>query len=213
MHCATLSPVMPINSKLDIVHNLSTFQSLYLFLPCFLSYRHPLPARALSTGCFPLSHCLYGKVIHATDAWSALHDSSPRRKETQSAWDDLACRDSLAVLFDTPSHWNHCRLRTAQKSHTAAWSEAFPIAIVRNLLSPDELRIATALHTDAKIFENTECRCGQFVDRLGLYGLSSLLHKERKPLPQTFNHQLHPQTVIDPHWSHLCLGARWLDEG
>jgi len=83
-----------------------------------------------------LSH---GEVIIATDAWSILHDSSPRRKETQSAWDDLACWDSLAVLLNTPSPWKleplswlSATILTAQKSHTVAWSEAFPIASVGN---------------------------------------------------------------------------------
>jgi len=33
-------------------------------------------------------------------------------------------------------------LLAAQESHTAAWSEAFPIASAGNLLSSDELRIA-----------------------------------------------------------------------
>ena len=113
----------------------------------------------------------HGEVINATDAWSAFHDSSPWQKETQSAWDDLACKDALAALLDTPSPWNHCRLLTAQKSHTATRSEAFPIASVRNLLSPDELRIAIALPTGANIFESTECLCGKLVDSLGLHGL------------------------------------------
>jgi len=48
----------------------------------------------------------------------------------------------------------------------------FQIANVGNLLRPDELRIATALQTSAKIFESTKCRCGKIVDELGLHGLS-----------------------------------------
>jgi len=67
------------------------------------------------------------------------------KKRKHSAWDDLACKDALTALLDTPSPWNHCRLLTAQKSHTAAWSEAFPIVSIGNLLSPDELRITIAL--------------------------------------------------------------------
>jgi len=129
----------------------------------------------------------HGEVINATDAWSALHDSSPRQKETQSAWDDLACRDTLAALLDTPSPWNHCRLLTAQKSHTAAWSEVFPIASVGNLLSPDELRIAIAQRTGASIFESTECRCGKFVDRLGLHGLSCIKNVGHFPRHSAIN--------------------------
>jgi len=39
-----------------------------------------------------LSHIAscHGEVINATDVWSALHDSSPQQKETQSAWDDFS---------------------------------------------------------------------------------------------------------------------------
>jgi len=58
----------------------------------------------------------HGEVINATGAWSALRDSSPRQKETQSARDDLACRDSLAALLDTPSPWNYCRLLPYRKA-------------------------------------------------------------------------------------------------
>jgi len=50
-----------------------------------------------------LSHIASWGRINATDAWSALHDSSPQQKETQSPWDDLACKDSLAALLDTRS--------------------------------------------------------------------------------------------------------------
>jgi len=40
------------------------------------------------------------------------------------------------------------------------------------MLSPDVLRIAIALLTDAKIFESTSCCCGKVVDKLGLHGFS-----------------------------------------
>jgi len=48
---------------------------------CHVSYRRPSPARASSTGCFPLLRP-HVEVINATDDWSALHDSSPRQKDT-----------------------------------------------------------------------------------------------------------------------------------
>jgi len=99
------------------------------------------------------------------------HDSSQLEKGIQAAWDDLACRYTLNSQLNTNNPWNHCRLLAAQESHTAAWSEAFPIASVVNLLSPDELRNAMALRNRAKIFESTKCRCGKIVDKLGLHGL------------------------------------------
>jgi len=156
-----------------------------LSLPCFLT--SSFTCQGLVTKLLPSLTLPHGEVINATDAWSALHDSSPRQKETQLAWDDLACKDALAVLLDTPSPWNHCRLLTAQKSHTSAWSEAFPIASVGNLLSPDELRIAIALRTGANIFESMECRCGKLVDRLGLHGLSCIENAGRFPRHSAIN--------------------------
>jgi len=104
-----------------------------LSLPCFLS--SSFACQGLVNRLLPSLTLPHGEVINATVTWSALHDSSPQQKETQSAWDNLACRDSLTALLDTPSPWNHCRLLTAQKSHTAAWSEAFLIASIGNLMS------------------------------------------------------------------------------
>ena len=86
-----------------------------------------------------------------------------------------------------PDRGNHCRLFTAQKSHTAAWSEALPIASSRNLLSPDELRIAIGLRTSANIFKCAECRSGKFVDRLGLHGLSCIKNAGRFPRHSAIN--------------------------
>jgi len=82
---------------------------------------------------------------------------------------------------------NHCRSLAAQESHTAAWSEAFPIASVVNLLSPDELRIAIALRTGAKIFESTKCHCSKIVDELGLHGLSCTKNAGRFPRHSAIN--------------------------
>jgi len=50
---------------------------------------------------------------------------------------NLACENSLTVLLNTSSSWNRSRLLTAQKSHTATWSEAFPIASIGNLMSSE----------------------------------------------------------------------------
>jgi len=125
--------------------------------------------------------------------------------------------NTISLGWPCLQRFTHCpvqhpsQLLTAQKSHTDAWLEALPIASVGNLLSTDELQIAIALRTGAKNFESTECHCGKFVDRLGLHGLSCI-KKESGPLPQTFIYQLHPQRIIDPHWSPLCLGVRWCDK-
>ena len=116
-----------------------------LSLPCFLSSSHAckdLVNRLLPSLNLEIP---YEDVNDAIDDWCKHHDSSPLEKGTQAAWDDLARRDTLNSLLNTNNPWNHCWLIAAQESHTAAWSEAFPIASVGNLLSPDELRIAIAL--------------------------------------------------------------------
>ena len=65
-------------------------------LPCFLL--SSFACQGLVNRLLPSLTLPHGKVIKTTDAWSALRYSSPRRKETQSAWDDVACRDSLNSL-------------------------------------------------------------------------------------------------------------------
>ena len=135
-------------ASLPIRHaGLALHSAADLSLPYFLSSSHAckglvnrlLPSLNLETP--------YGDVNDAIDDWSKHHDSSPLEKGIQAAWDDLACRDALNSLLNTNNPWNHCRLLAAQEGHTAAWSEAFPIASVGNLLSSDELRIAIALRT------------------------------------------------------------------
>jgi len=158
-----------------------------LSLPSFLSSSHA--CKGLVNLLLPSLNLEipYGDVNDAIDDWSKHHDSSPPEKGTQAAWDDLACRDTLNSLLNTNNPWNHCRLLAAQESHTAAWSEVFPTASVGNLLSPDELRIAIALRTGAKILECSRCRCGKDVDELGLHGLSCTKNAGRFPRHSAIN--------------------------
>jgi len=158
---------LPINHA-----GLGLRSAAYLSLPCFLSSSHA--CKGLANRLLPSLNLEipYGDVNDAIDDWSERHDLSPLQKGMQAVWDDLACRDALKSLLNSNNPWSHCRLLAAQESHTAAWSEAFPIASVGNLLSPDELRIAIALRTGAKIFERKKCRCDKMVDELGIHGLS-----------------------------------------
>jgi len=85
------------------------------------------------------------------------------------------------TLLDTPSPWNHCRLLTAQKSHTADWSEAFPIPSDGNRLSPNELRITIALRTGANIFESTERSVGSLLTGWGFVASPALRMRAASP--------------------------------
>jgi len=142
----------------------------------------PVTAMFLSSShaCEGLINCLlpslnlqlpHGDVNDAIDTWFKHHDSSPLQKRIITAWDDLACWDSVNALLNTKNPWTHCQLLAAQEIHTAAWSEALPIANVGNLLSPDKLRIAIAFRTGDKIFKSTKCHSGKIVDELGLHDL------------------------------------------
>jgi len=160
-----------------------------LSLPCFLSSSHAW--KGLVNRLVPSLNLeiLYGDVNNAIDDWSEHHDLSPLVKGIQAAWDDFACKDTLNSLLNTNRNnpWNHCQLLAAQESHTAAWSEAFPIANVGNLLSPDELRIVIGLQTGAKVFESTKCCCDKIVDELGLNGLSYTKNAGRFPRHPAIN--------------------------
>jgi len=161
-----------------------------LSLPCFLSLSHA--CKGLVNRLLPSLNLAIpdGEVNDAIDDWSEHHDSSPQEKEIQAAWDDLACRDTLNSLLNTNNPWNHCRLLAAQESHTAAWSEAFAIASVGNLLSADELHIAIALRTGAKMFECTTCCSGKIVDELGVHGLTCTKNAGRFPRHSAINSML-----------------------
>jgi len=156
-------------------------------LPCFLSSSHA--CKGLVNHLLPSLNpeIPYGDVNDAIDDWCKHHDSSPLEKGTQAVWDDLACRDTLNSLLNTNNPWNHCLLLAAQESHNVVWSEAFQIASVGNLLSPDELRIAIALLTGAKILESSRYRCGKVVDELGLHGLSCTKNAGRFPRHSAIN--------------------------
>jgi len=116
-----------------------------------------------------------------------VHDSSPLQKRIQAAWDDLTCRDSLNTLLNTKTLGTTVSYLMHKESHTATWSEAFPISNVGNLLSPDELCITITLQTGAKIFESTKCRYGQNCCELGLYGHSCIKNTGRFPRHSAIN--------------------------
>ena len=157
-----------VTSILPIIHaGLGFCSAADLSLTCFLPLSHACKGLVNRLLSFVNLELPYGNVNDASDTWSKHHDSSPLQKGIQAVWVDLACKDSLNTLLNTKNPWNHCRLLTAQESHTTPWSEAFPITNIGNLISPDKLRIAITLWIGAKIFESTKCRCGKSVDELG----------------------------------------------
>jgi len=204
-----------LQASLPIRHaGLSLRSAADLSLPCFLTLSHA--CKGLVNRLLPSLNLEipYWDVNNASDDWSEHYDSSSPQKGIQAIWDDLACKDSLNSLLNTNNPWNHCWLLAAQESHTATWSEAFPIASVGNLLSPDELHIAIALRTSAKIFDSTKCYCGKFVDELGSMASPVLKNAGHFPRHSAINYKnttwcyvprcLKPLRLLDS-CKHYCL--------
>ena len=87
------------------------------------------------------------------------------------------CRDYLKISLSVPCIFSQ------HKRATAAWSEAFPVASVSDLLSLDELRIVVALATSATIYKNAECHV-DVVEELITWNPWTLLPQKCRPLPQ-----------------------------
>jgi len=138
--------VTSIPASLPIRHGgLGLRSATDLVLPFFLSSSYTCTGLVNSLLPFLNMEPPDCEVNDATDARSEHQYSSPLQKEIQSARDDLPCRDLLNALLNARSPGDKCRLLSAQESHIAAWSEAFPIAKVGNLLNAEELHIAIAL--------------------------------------------------------------------
>jgi len=109
---------------------------------------------------------------------------------------------------------NHCRLLTAQKSHSAAWSEAFPISSVGNLLSPDELRIAIVLRTGAKILKARNAAVVSLLTGWGFRASPALRMRAASPdiQPSTPSSNGNWPALVSPlSWSPLAW--RGIEEG
>ena len=111
----------PCQSDMEVCLGLRSATDLSL--PCFLSSSFAyqgLVNRLLTSLTLP-----HGEVINATDAWSALHDSSPWQKETQSAWDDLASKD----VIQWPS-WQLLLSTSCNQNHWCVWQVHCPLLLL-----------------------------------------------------------------------------------
>jgi len=112
-----------------------------------------------------------------------------------------------------PLSATHC---TEEPHDTAAWSEAFPIAGVGNLLSPDEFQIAIALRTDAKIFEPRNAAVVRLL--IGWCSMASPALRPRAAFPDThpstpFSKGHRPALVSPLSWSPLLTNDRRRPDG
>ena len=162
-----------------------------LSLPCFLSFSYassslvrlllPSVPDALA------SDDLQGgdrDVVSARKSWQKQCSVAPLDLlGSQRKWDDLLCEVALNDLLVDADQWDHCRLLAAKSAHSATWSKAVPIPVLRNFLGAEELRVAVALRVGANISgaPTCLCKCSVRMDAKGYHGLSGRLNEGRLP--------------------------------
>jgi hypothetical protein len=103
----------------------------------------------------------------------------------------MQCKERLHDLVSTADQFGKARLLAAQTKHSGAWLKAVPSQNVGTLLTPDVLRIAIALRLGCYVCENSICRCGKRIDKLGLHGLSCRINAGRFPRHTEINSIIH----------------------
>ena len=73
------------------------------------------------------------------------------------------------------------RLLAAAQPESGAWIYAIPVPNLGTRLSPEELRIAIAFRTGAKICEKHQCKCNRMADEFGFHLLSCRFNEGRLP--------------------------------
>jgi len=189
-----------------------------LSLPCFLSSSHACKG-LINRLLFSFNPELPdGDVNDTIDACFEHHDSSSLQKGIQADRDDLACRDSFNTLLNTNKSLIYCQLLTAEDSHTAAWSEAFPLG---NLLSPDELHCNSLPNRWQNLWKHKMLLQQICWDELRLYhGLSCTKNAGRFPRHSTINAILKRSltyinlpSTLEPIGLNKWWEARWIDFG
>ena len=77
----------------------------------------------------------------------------------QKAWDSPRIQHIQKTLLDNSDQFSHARLLASAQPESGSWISAIPVPSLGTQMSPDELRIAIALRTGAKICESHSCRC------------------------------------------------------
>jgi hypothetical protein len=124
----------------------------------------------------------------AQTQWDQQHPGKDvKGKISQRGWDEVIIQEQVDLLMQG-DQYRKARLKAATARHSGAWLSALPHANIGTLLSPEELRIALALRLGCTVCERVRCRCGAFMDRLGLHGLSCHFNAGRYSRHCSLNH-------------------------
>ena len=105
----------------------------------------------------------------------------------QRAWDVPRIELTKNHLLSNADQFSRARLMAANQPESGSWASAIPVPSLGTQLRPDELRIAIALRTGAKICVKHLCKCGRNVDEYGFHLLSCRFNEGRHPRHAAIN--------------------------
>ena len=105
----------------------------------------------------------------------------------QKAWDVPRIELTKNHLLSNADQFGRARLLAATQPESGSWASAIPVPSLGTQLRPDELRIAIALRTGAKICEKHLCKCRKNVDEYGFHLLSCHFNEGRHPRHAAIN--------------------------
>ena len=91
------------------------------------------------------------------------------------------------TLLNNADQFSRARLIASAQAESGSWTSAIPVPSLGTQLSPDELRIAIALRTGAKICVSHKCKCGRNADEYGYHLLSCRFNEGRYPRHAAIN--------------------------
>ena len=165
-------------------------KSIDISLPCFISSAlsaRPLVEAILSS----ITDLAPFEVSTEIEIWKArgqgLVEPEGELGFRQRAWDSQLINLTQKTLLDEADQFARARLLASFQPESGAWTSAVPVANLGTQLSPEELRIAMALRTGAKICINHPCKCGKNVDEFGFHLLSCQFNEGRHPRHAALN--------------------------
>ena len=159
-------------------------------LPCYISSAlsaHTLVEAIISS----VTDLAQFEVSADIELWKASSQDliTPNGEQgfRQKAWDSPRIQHIQKTLLEESDQFSHARLLASAQPESGSWISAIPVPSLGTQLSPDELRIAIALRTGAKICESHSCRCGKIVDENGYHLLSCRFNEGRHPRHSAMN--------------------------
>ena len=106
----------------------------------------------------------------------------------QSSWDAPRVKACFSSLLDLANDKSSARLLAAKRKESGAWLTAPPTSSLGLRMDDETVRTAIGLRLgSAPCHPHSYLHCGQFLDELGLHGLSCRYSKGRNPRHSALN--------------------------